>query len=41
MVESFLVNRQGIWGKWSERDGESHHLIHHCADVAAVFLALV
>jgi len=27
------------WGKFNETDG-SHHLAHHCADVAACFLAL-
>lgn len=28
------------WGKLDERAGTSHHLAHHCADVAACFLAI-
>ena len=29
------------WGKFDDRSGSSHHLAHHCADVAACFLRLV
>jgi CRISPR-associated endonuclease/helicase Cas3 len=29
------------WGKLDQRGGASHHLAHHCADVAACFLAIV
>lgn len=32
------MNSGAPWGKFS--DGESHHLAHHCADVAACFEAL-
>ena len=32
------INNGAPWGKFS--DGESHHLAHHCADVAACFEAL-
>ena len=32
------MNNGAPWGKLS--DGESHHLAHHCADVAACFEAL-
>ena len=32
------MNNGAPWGKFS--DGESHHLAHHCADVAACFEAL-
>jgi CRISPR-associated endonuclease/helicase Cas3 len=28
------------WGKFDARTGRKHHLAHHCADVAACFLAL-
>lgn len=28
------------WGKYSREDGTFHHLVHHSADVAAVFLRL-
>ena len=29
------------WGKLDKSTGGSHHLAHHCADVAACFLAIV
>jgi CRISPR-associated endonuclease/helicase Cas3 len=29
------------WGKLDRSTSESHHLAHHCADVAACFLAIV
>lgn len=32
------MNNGAPWGKFS--DGASHHLAHHCADVAACFEAL-
>ena len=32
------MNNGAPWGKFS--DGESHHLAHHCANVAACFEAL-
>jgi CRISPR-associated endonuclease/helicase Cas3 len=31
---------QSAWGKVNAKTGESHHLAHHSADVAAVFLEL-
>ena len=37
-IKSADVSSGGPWGKFS--DGESHHLAHHCADVAACFEAL-
>ena len=33
-----MANEQAPWGKFSE--GDSHHLAHHCADVAACFEAI-
>lgn len=32
---------RSAWGKFSAQGNESHHLAHHSADVAAVFLALL
>ena len=29
------------WGKFDRETGARHHLAHHCADVAATFIALL
>lgn len=35
------MDLQQPWGKLDRETGASHHLAHHCADVAACFLAIV
>lgn len=37
----FLTDGRPAWGKSAARGAETHHLAHHSADVAAVFLALL
>lgn len=37
----FLSDRRPAWGKSAAHGVETHHLAHHSADVAAVFLALL
>ncbi len=35
------VSRPAAWGKFDRQTGHYHHLAHHCADVAAVLMALL
>lgn len=35
------VHNSAAWGKADLKTGERHHLAHHCADVAAVLVALL
>ena len=39
-AQSIAMNRSQPWGKLDQEAGDSHHLAHHCADVAASFMAL-
>lgn len=39
--ELFIGESRSAWGKAVMKSGESHHLAHHCADVAAVLIALL
>lgn len=42
MTGEFCIGEsRSAWGKAAIKSGESHHLAHHCADVAAVFIALL
>jgi CRISPR-associated endonuclease/helicase Cas3 len=36
-ANSEIATARSPWGKFDAHDGNSHHLTHHCADVAACF----
>lgn len=40
MIDPSTPPQCSPWGKYRAHDNASHHLAHHCADVAACFLAL-